>query len=97
MAESCTVKYATFLTELYIFILKPLELFSIFYANKNRTIEHFEFLLRCISLNLILIGLDNKIQSNCRGQEVPGSNLTRGFAWELLLRPKFRQSFLDLS
>ena len=40
MVESCTVKYAIFLSELFIFILKPIELSSIFYANKNRTIEY---------------------------------------------------------
>ena len=54
MVESCTVKYAIFLSELFIFILKPFELSGIFYANKNRTIEYFKLLVRCISLKLIL-------------------------------------------
>ena len=54
MVESYTVKYAKFLTVLYIFILKPRELYSIFYANKNRTIEYLKLLIGCISLKLIL-------------------------------------------
>ena len=96
VAESYSVKYDTFFDWTLIFILRPLDLSYIFYANNNRTIEYFKSLIRCISLKLIFFGLDNEIQSYSLVQEVPGSNPARGFAWELLLRPKFRQSFLDL-
>ena len=42
--EFSSVKSTYFLSELYIFIPKVLDLDSIFWAKKVRTIKHFEFL-----------------------------------------------------
>ena len=83
--------------ELYILILKILDLYKKIYNINVRTIEYFKVYLGYISVKLILNRLEHKIQSYNRVQEVPGSNPTRGFAWELLLRQTSRQYFFRLT
>ena len=46
MGEFGSVKSTHFLSELYTFIMKVLDLHCIFWAKKVRTIKHFKFLFK---------------------------------------------------
>ena len=60
MAEFYSVKAPNFLYVLYIFILKLIELHSIFYAKKDRTIKYFKCFIKQICLKSIIKSLDEK-------------------------------------
>ena len=46
MVESYSVKAPKFLSKLYIFSFLILDLYNIFYAYKNRTIEYFKNVIK---------------------------------------------------
>ena len=58
MAEFYSVKAPNFLSELYIFILRLLNIRGIFKAKDDRTIKFFKVLLKEICLKLILVSLE---------------------------------------
>ena len=96
MVESYCVKYANFLSDIYIFIQQLLEFFRIFHTRIDRTKEYFDVVLNHIFVKLILWSLDHKILSSKVSMSARVRTPSREFSWELLLRPKFRQPFLDL-
>ena len=96
MAESFSLKAPNFLSKLYAFTFLIHDLYGIFYAKKNRTIEHFKMVLRYFYVILILLQLHNEIQSNSVCPRGPRFDPRLGRWFELLLRQEFRQPFLDL-
>ena len=78
-----------------IFILQILDFFDIFFAKKDRTIEYIKIVIKYFYIELTLYQLENENQSNLVSQRSWVRSPPRDLSFELLLRQKFRQSFLD--
>ena len=72
MAEFYSVKAPNFLYEIFIFLLKLIDLHSIFLAKKDPTIKYFRCFMKQISLKLITLSLDENSNLTIAALRVPG-------------------------